>query len=346
MSDRNLSPQAMFVALAESHRPRHHFDSQSFDLWKQAALPEVLATLGDPPAICPPRPERIDAWTHDGLRKETWLLDVSAHASVELQINYPSVAHRSAPGPAILCCHGHDAEGKDAIMGNRPEVPAAMCFGHRLAKQGFVTFGIDFFGRNTRHDGPADEPHAPGHRDWCNLYYLHATMLGMTNLGIQLAQTCRVVDFVASLPEVAADQLGVMGWSGGGTMALWLSLVDERFKATEIISYSGLWADFAFRDLNYCGWQMTPGLFKLVDLPELQGLLAPRPLLVDIGQEDLCFKVEPSLQCHQRLQRIYQAAGAESQLHLNLNPGGHGSWDLPTTTTFFKTYLLPREALP
>lgn len=53
-------------------------------------------------------------------------------------------------------------------------------------------------------------------------------------------------------------------------MTLWMSLCDERFKATEIICYSDLWAHFGIRDINYCGMQVTPGLYKLVDLPELQ----------------------------------------------------------------------------
>ena len=64
----------------------------------------------------------------------------------------------------------------------------------------------------------------------------------------------------------------VMGLSGGGTMTLWMALGDERFRAAEIICYSDLWAAFGIRDINYCGMQVAPGLFKLVDLPDLQGL--------------------------------------------------------------------------
>ena len=69
-------------------------------------------------------------------------------------------------------------------------------------------------------------------------------------------------------------------------MTLWTTLCDERFKASEIICYSDLWPYFGMRDLNYCGMQVAPGLFKLVNLHDAQGLIAPRPLLVDIGAND------------------------------------------------------------
>jgi len=82
----------------------------------------------------------------------------------------------------------------------------------------------------------------------------------------------------ATLPkQVESKRLGVMGLSGGGALNLWMSLVDARIRATEIIGYSDLWADMGIRDTNYCGLQVAPGLCMLVDIPDLQGLLAPRP---------------------------------------------------------------------
>ncbi len=67
-------------------------------------------------------------------------------------------------------------------------------------------------------------------------------------------------------------------------MTVWSALCDERFKAAEVICYSDLWAHMGYRDLNYCGMQVAPSLFTLVDIPELHGLIAPRPLLEGIGR--------------------------------------------------------------
>lgn len=90
----------------------------------------------------------------------------------------------------------------------------------------------------------------------------------------------------------------------------------ERFKASEIICYSDLWAYFGIRDINYCGMQVAPGLFNLVDLPDLQGLIAPRPLLVDIWVYDSCFKVDTAMVCYKRVEKIYRAAGVPEHLEL------------------------------
>ncbi|MDD5707475.1 MAG: hypothetical protein PHR35_16245, partial [Kiritimatiellae bacterium] len=145
-------------------------------------------------------------------------------------------------------------------------------------------------------------------------------------------------DFVCTLPEVDGARLGVMGLSGGGTMTTRSYLCDERFGAGEIICYCDLWETFGMRDLNYCGMQVAPGLYKLVDLPDLQGLLAPRPLLMDIGVHDGCFTIDSTLTAFRRLETIYKAAGAGDKLQLDLAPREH-SWCANRSVAFFKQHL-------
>jgi dienelactone hydrolase len=147
-----------------------------------------------------------------------------------------------------------------------------------------------------------------------------------------------VTDFVCRLPGVDDSRLGVMGLSGGGTMTLWDALCDRRFKAAEIICYSDLWAYFGMRDNNYCGMQVAPGLYKQVDLPDLQGLLAPLPLLVDIGAQDKCFLVDTALLCWRKVKRIYQAAGAADKVELDFFPGQH-AWGAHKSVEFFSRHL-------
>ncbi len=212
-------------------------------------------------------------------------------------------------------------------------------YGEVMAQKGFVTYAIDWIGFGERNDSQK-----PNHlsvaraRDWCNLYYLHATMFGMTSLSINVAHGKAATDVVSEMPNVDADRLGVMGLSGGGTMTLWMTLCDERFKASEIMCYSDLWWAFGMRDINYCGMQVAPGLFKLVDLPDLQGLIAPRPLLITIGANDTCFKVDTAMQCYRQLSTIYEAAGAPERLELDLHPGEHG-WAGNKSEAFFGSHL-------
>jgi len=349
MTDRNLSPQQMFVRLAAEHVPTYRFGDRGpadFPAWKAEATPRVLATLGDWPERVPLQPELLCEWSQDGLRRQRWVIDVSRHISATLLVNIPGDAPEGARLPAILCCHGHGPFGKEPVMGNdsSPELRANIAahrydYGRQMAQAGYVTYAIDWIGFGERND--SNKPHflnTNHNRDWCNLYYLHATMLGMTSLSINVAHGMAATDFAQTLPFVDPDRLGVMGLSGGGTMTLWMAFCDARFRAAEIICYSDLWARFGINDANYCGMQVAPGLYKLVDLPDLQGLLAPRPLLVDIGVHDTCFRVDNALACYRQVERIYAAAGAPEALWLDLHPGEHG-WGGNKSRAFFERYL-------
>jgi hypothetical protein len=121
-------------------------------------------------------------------------------------------------------------------------------------------------------------------------------------------------------------------------MSLWLTLADKRIKATEIICYSDLFAHFGVRDINYCGMQITPGLYKYVDVPDLQGLIAPQPLLIDLGTNDACFKIDSAMACFHKLEKIYEAAGVREKLSLDLHPGPH-AWGGNKSLDFFEKWL-------
>lgn len=341
---RNLSPQEMFQHWAESHRPRFAFDSSmDFSAWKAEAKTAVIGTLGRFPQAVPPNAELLFEWMDRGVFKRRYLLDVGEGIAATLQVN--CAEGTKAPLPVLCCWHGHGDFGKEPVMGNEtPEVSVEIArmnydYGHKMALEGFLTYAIDWMGCGDRNDRLKPFYRATaGGRDWCNLYYLHATMFGTTPLAINLTHGRIATDFVCTLPEAASNRLGVMGLSGGGTMALWTALTDQRFGAAEIICYSDLWALFGIRDINYCGSQIAPRLFEFVDLSDLQGLLAPLPLLVDVGANDSCFDAENAMQCFEQVRRIYQAAGAEDKLELDLFPGGH-SWGGNKSKAFFRKYL-------
>ncbi len=84
--------------------------------------------------------------------------------------------------------------------------------------------------------------------------------------------------------------------------------------------------------------QITPGLYDLVDLPDLQGLMAPRPLLIDIGARDECFRLESAMECFRGVEKIYKAAGAAENLQLDLHGGGH-HWGGNKSVDFFGKHL-------
>ncbi len=131
-------------------------------------------------------------------------------------------------------------------------------YGEVMAQKGFITYAIDWIGFGERNDSQKpNHLNVAGNRDWCNLYYLHATMFGMTSLSINVAHGKVATDVISTFPNVDSERLGVMGLSGGGTMALWMTLCDERVKASEIICYSDLWwpSECATSTTAACRWR-------------------------------------------------------------------------------------------
>ena len=349
MPTRNLTPHRMFVEMARAHTPKYRFAGKTaaeFERWREAARPEVLACLGRFPDPVPLEPELVVEWEEGGLRKQRWLLDVAEHISASMLVNIPADLKPGEKRPAILCWHGHGSFGKESVMGNgkTPERAAEIAahnydYGRQMAEAGYVTYAIDWIGAGERH--PARKPNAVsvgGTRDWCNLLYLNATMFGMTSISINVRHGMAATDFITGMAEVDPDRLGVMGLSGGGTMTTWSSFCDQRFKAAEIMCYCDLWEIFGMRDLNYCGMQVAPGLYTLVDLPDLQGLLAPKPLLMDIGVKDTCFMIDSSMDAFRQIERIYRAAGVSENLELDLHPNEH-AWGGNKSIAFFGKHL-------
>jgi len=329
---RNLSMIEYFNIKAGQLEPKLRFNGnnkQDFDAWSQKLRAEIQKLLGLIPAKVPLNPEIVWGIEEDGLIKRKVLLDTEEYMSVAALIYIP-VAARKKPCPAILCNHGHAFSpfGKDLIMGawndSCPEFASDIeqfnCdYGLQMAKRGYVTMAIDYRGFGERGDG--GNPY-PG-RDKCNVYFIRGNLMGYNLLALNIWDAQRCLDYLCSLECVDKNRIGTMGLSFGGTMTTWISLLDERIKAADIICYSARFKNFAIADANFCGSQFLPGLFQLCDVPDLHGLIAPRPLLAEIGIHDKCFFKYDAQSCAEEVKKIYAAAGVPQNYEIDLFDGGH-----------------------
>ncbi len=346
---RNLSVNKYFRQLADNHTPRHRFagkNTADWQQWRDQLLPTVTATLGTLPQRVDLNPELEVEWQEDGVIKQRILFDVEDGLSARALLFRPANAKAGEKLPGILACHGHGPFGKDGPMGNQSSPERKACitdhnydYGLQMAKAGYAVIAIDWRGFGDRDDRrkPIRNDNM-GSRDICNLHYIRATILGMTVLGMDVSDGMCALDYLCQQDFVDADNIGVMGLSFGGTMATWMSICDERIKAANIICYSDRFADFGMRDINFCGSQVTPGLYSLCDVPDLHGLIAPRPLLVEIGAYDECFMVESAMSCYREVEKIYAAAGVSEKLELDLFEGGH-QWSGAKSFDFFAKHL-------
>ncbi|HEX8524649.1 MAG TPA: alpha/beta hydrolase family protein [Tepidisphaeraceae bacterium] len=335
---RNISVEKHFATLGKRQKPRHRFEgttSEAFEKWKGELRPKVLASLGKRVEKVALNPAVIWEREEEGVIKRRVIVDVEEGLSAPVLVYRPAGA--TGKLPAILCCHGHGPYGKDAVMGiasdeaRRKHIRECNYdYGLQMAKKGFVTAAIDWrgFGERNEHGGT----------DYCNKHFIREALIGRTLLGMDIHDGQCVLDYLQTLEFVDAKKIGVMGLSFGGTMTTWIALTDERIKAADIICYSDRFESFAMKRANFCGSQMTPGLFELCDVPDLQGLIAPLPLLVEIGRGDACFPIGPAKSCYEALEQIYIAAGAHEGLLLDEFEGGH-MWGGNLSERFFRKYL-------
>ena len=345
---RNLSIDQYLNAKAANHRPRFRFTGKTKQDWKRwhtGLLPAAVQTLGAMPTKVPLRSELICEWTEDGLIKQRIAFDVEPGLSVIGLVFRP--AKSTGRLPAILCCHGHcHPFGKEPVMGDcsTEELRTKIAkfnydYGLQMAKAGFVTMAIDWRGFGERDDRRKPINHdITGGDDICGINFVRTVIFGQTPLGLNIHDGQCALDYLCRQKFVDPRRIGVMGLSFGGTMTTWISICDQRIKAADIICYSDRFADFAIRDANSCGSQITPSLYTLADVPDLQGLIAPRPLLVEIGMQDRCFLIESALSCYREVEKIYQAAGVRDRLDLDLFAGDH-MWGGHKSVDFFRKNL-------
>jgi dienelactone hydrolase len=322
---RNLSPWAQWMLRLErttSADPCPVDDPLAIAAWRHRARVRLADLLGAAPEPAPldlERRDTVDAGPYD---RHSVVFDSEATMAVPAYLLVPHGRRR--PGPAVLALHGH-GPGKGEVCGldddERTRVAVAEHhgdYGHRLAEQGYVVLAPDLrlFGERTGFELPD--------RYACDLNLVHAIAAGENPLAQNLWDLRRALDVLAGHELVDPDRLGVVGFSYGATCALFLAAVDDRVRAAVVSGYLCTWADSHRFPGNLCGSQVLPGMLGRLDHVDVGGLVAPRPLLVESGTEDLIFPADGARAVVAQLRAVYQALEAEDDaLQHDVFAGGH-----------------------
>lgn len=223
--------------------------------------------------------------------------------------------------PGVVALHGHVPKGIEAICGvSEPQSAedAARAYGLWAVRAGYVVLSPAWWG------WPGRDAHLArvGNRDRCNVIQMAAHMYGLHILDLHIQDGQAAVDVLQSRPEVDAERIGCIGNSYGGRMAMWLGIFEPRIKAC--VS-AGAMNTFRERSLKLasCAIQYFPGILKYGDVPELYGLIAPRALQLQAGEEDPLITPEDRDHIHRSVRAVYREFGATEQFDCVLHPGGH-----------------------
>ena len=233
-----------------------------------------------------------------------------------------------------ICPHGHQGAGAASVVGvtGVPAVDDAVRkfnydYGLRLARMGYVTVCPDARGWGYRRDwkGQGDDENS-FLRGTCLNQARMAEPLGLTVAGLNVWDNMRLIDYLEARGDIAMDDLGCFGFSGGGYMTLYLAALDPRVRKAFVSGYL-YGVDDSLLHLNgNCSCNYTPGLWRLLDMGDIASLIAPRPLLVQSCEEDHLNGSRGLKNVDEQLKIVrdaYKLLGRRDALRHEVCPGGH-----------------------
>ena len=233
-----------------------------------------------------------------------------------------------------VCPHGHQGAGAASVAGvtGVPAVDDAVRkfnydYGLRLARIGYVTVCPDARGWGYRRDwkGQGDDENS-FLRGTCLNQARMAEPLGLTVAGLNVWDNMRLIDYLATRGDIAMDDLGCFGFSGGGYMTLYLAALDPRVRKAFVSGYLYGVADSLLHLNGNCSCNYTPGLWRLLDMGDIASLIAPRPLLVQSCEEDHLNGSRGLKNVDEQLKIVrdaYKLLGRRDALRHEVCPGGH-----------------------
>ena len=243
---------------------------------------------------------------------------------------YRPTATYSEPRPAVLCPHGHWANGrfmdegvpsaKNSIQsgaetteeGGRNPLQARCV---QLARLGAVVFHYDMIGyadsqqipSTIAHGFAKQRPELISAEKW-GMFSPQAESKLQNIMGLQTWNSIRALDFLETLPDVDPSRIGVTGASGGGTQTFILAAIDPR----PAVAFPAVMVSTAMQ--GGCVCENASGVRVGTGNVEIAGLFAPKPLGMTAAND---WTVEMETKGFPELKSLYQTFGCPEHVHLS-----------------------------
>ncbi len=331
---RNFSPwfQAVSRLMAtEQADPLPGDALTAFGPWRERFHHRLTVLLGPWPDPVPLRLEIHEEEACAGYRRHRVVFDTEEAMSVPAYLLVPD--DRSGPGSAVLAIHGH-GPGKSRICGTEAEAEPGGDYGAELARRGHVVLAPDM-----RCFGERADWNPPDHYG-CDTNLVHQVMAGWNPLTQNLWDLQRGLDVLAAHPLVEPARVGVAGFSYGGTLALFLAAIDTRVAAAVVSGYFSSWAESHKVPWNMCGSQVLFGMLGQMEHADLGALVAPRPLLIVSGRDDILFPLSAAQGAVAQVRQVYDHMGVTRCLEHDAFDGEH-EWHGDRAYPFLDRWLAP-----
>ena len=304
--------------------------------WQDALRTEVKRLLGEfPVEKCDPQPTLIESIDTPDSTCELMVLQTIAGEFMPFYVLTPHNAEK--PYKPVIALHGHGTWGAKSLVG-LADSPAEEDFirnynadyARQVARAGYQVFVPALRGFGIRMEDRELQTLANGARDnegiWsCQELGLNALMCGQTLMGLRVWDVMRLIDYIDTRPDVEREHLPCVGLSGGGTVTMYVAALDPRVTSTYISGAINTFRD-SLMSISHCVCNYVPNLPQYAEMAEVAGLIAPRPLMVENGDEDPIYPDFGVKAGVETLRKIYTAVGHPERLTTHTFHGQH-RWD-------------------
>ncbi|WP_274653416.1 alpha/beta hydrolase family protein [Paenibacillus humicola] len=320
------SPDRYMEKLYESVTPSESLDRvtsrEEWNVWRERLRHRFVSLLGGFPSEAPDlSPEVIESEDCGEYTRERIQIQTFPGLFMPVYVLVPK--KRGARSEAVIACHGHGYGSKDIVgLTENGEKKTGdpgyqKNFAVELVRRGYITVAPELLGFGDRK--LAEEAQSPNS---CHRLSTFLLAMGRTMAGYRVYETLRCVDYLRSRGDVDADRIGCMGISGGGLVCSFAAAVDPRITAAVVSGFTNTFRA-SILSIHHCVDNYVPGLSLAAEMPDLLGLIAPRPLLIEAGSRDPIFPVDATLKAYETIKSVYKLLGREEKVELDLFEGVH-----------------------
>ena len=283
--------------------------------WQKKAHKKLIELLGGFPEKTELFPEIKEKKEFDTYTREEVYFQSRENLTVKGYLLLPKAI--KPPYRCMICLPGH-GRGVDDIIGIKEDGTLRKEYGEyqndfalQCVDNGLAAFAVEQFCFGARRDEHARKAGAGDSS--CDPTAGIALMLGESMVGWRVWDVIRSVDYLETRTEINPNRIGAMGISGGGTSTLWSACVEPRIKVAFVSGYFCTF-DRCIMAVKHCIDNYIPGIYKLADMPEFAGLIAPRPFFVESGTKDDIFLLDGVQKAVNRATEIYKVFHAEDKI--------------------------------
>ena len=226
--------------------------------------------------------------------------------------------------PVCVCVQGHSTGFHISIGEKKHDVDdrslATSTFALDAVKNGYIALAIEQRGMGERTTKP--QKRIPALTCGCYHTAMTALLLGRTLIGERVWDVSKAIDSLQYFAEeypMDLENVSMVGNSGGGTATYYSACFDERIKTAMPTCAVCTYKD-SIGDIWHCSCNYIPHSAEYFDMGELACLIAPRKLVVSVGEVDAIFPLQGTKEVYSVIEKIYEKENVPQNCKLVIFP--------------------------